>query len=203
MRGIVFGSGASIDLLPDSFFSMIRDDFSFGVNRVVLSKRLKAAEYQCTKYGGMDRFHPDRAVDRYRLEAYRKLKSKVGLWLPESWDVDGITPPTAYHNSAEMGVRALLHMNLDLKEIWIVGCEVIGAHCETDPWLDPYETNCDGVFAAGAPMAWKNTADVLKVPLRVYPKWSLLHPYVTPHSIVLKETVQGLKTIHLETAPGR
>ena len=196
MIGIVFASGASIDLLPDSFFRDIEnmDHMAFGVNRSVISKRLLDADFLLDGIVGWDSFKPEDALDRARKAEYLKhadWPSTEFIYLNESWGIPGsITPAiTPLHNSAELAAK-LLVKNHGCTEIWLIGCEGIGPHCRTFPYFDPYQTNCDMTFAQGGffqmngkPAAWKQTVDELKVPFKVFPHWSLLHPYIVPNAI--------------------
>ena len=191
MIGVVFGSGTSLDLLPAKFFDHLKslEHYSFGVNRVVLSKRLQDADYRCHIYGGWDT-PTGTEMDEARKVAY---KSHHCFYLNGDWGVPSLkTQIIPLHNSCEWAARILVQEH-KCDEIWLIGCEGIGPHCKTLPYFDPYKTNCDMTFVRGGfidtaiPCAWKRTVEDLKVPFRIYPHWSLLHPYIVEKAIHLTE----------------
>lgn len=196
MIGIVFGAGYSIDFLPDRFFDLIRDGafLSLGVNSAVFSKRIARAQYKCDGYVMADSMSEER--DRRReheiLQQELRKKKDVILYVDKTWGLEASreTKLKVWHNSGELAARILAHEH-KCSEIWLIGMDGAGPHCETTLNTDRFARVWDMTAARGAcfamndgkPPIWQQVVDDCKVPFKVFPHWSLLHPYIVPNAI--------------------
>lgn len=185
--GVIFGSGASVDELPDKFFRWAeRQTVTFGMNSSPTSVRMKEAKFIPDCYCAWDAYAPDKPHCVEYFEAMQDWVAQGTIpYLGGVWPIPSAKPSrTPVRFTAEWAVH-IAAADYKCDEVVLVGTEGRGPHHRmTDGWennlwdVGPPKVKIDGLRQLYR-LVIKYARDMAPgLKLYTWPETSVLYPKI-------------------------